>query len=138
MNLKSLRYATFVTLTYTLLGALWCIKAVLEYFDLINTFAHAIFTVFLILFLLFTLLWRFERSDEMAVANLNRAKAVTLDICVILSALISCGIILYSALSRLFFPDIIVRDTPLTCMIALIIGLPRLITGLLFKRYERE
>ena len=135
MNMKPFRYSTQIALRETINGLLWCIAAIVWFFD--NPVCRVIYVVLLAIAVFsqsFALFGKFEKSDEMAVANLNEAKAEALDITRILLLIVSVILIM--------IPDEMVSSIGWSSIVypavVFMVGLPEVITGLMFKRIEEE
>lgn len=135
MKKKLFRYSTQIALRETINGLLWCIAAILWLFD--NPACRAICVVLLAIAVLsqaFALFGKFEKSDEMATANLRAAKAVSLDTTRIILLVVSIVLLMISkeVASRINWSNIIYPA------VVFMIGLPEVITGLMFNHIEEE
>ena len=95
MKMKPFRYSTQIALRETINGLLWCIAAILWVFD--NPACKGICVVLLAIAVssqAFSIFGKFEKSDEMATANLREAKAVSLDISRIILLAVSVVLLL--------------------------------------------
>lgn len=135
MKMKPFRYSTQIVLRETINGLLWCIAAILWVFD--NPACKAICVVLLAIAVssqAFSIFGKFEKSDEMATANLREAKAVSLDISRIILLAVSVVLLMipkevFSSINwgKFIYPAVV-----------FIAGLPEVITGMVFKRIEEE
>ena len=135
MKMKPFRYSTQIALRETINGLLWCIAAILWVFD--NPACKVICVVILAISVsshAFSIFGRFEKSDEMATANLNEAKAVALDTTRTLLLVVSVILLMIPKevtgsinWSKFIYPAVV-----------FIAGLPELITSLVFKHIEEE
>lgn len=135
MKNKPLKYATQVAFRETINGLLWCIAAFFWFFD--NPFCRVIYTILIALGVIsqgFSIFGKFENSDEMAVANLRKAKSISLDLTRILFLIISIVII---AIPDETMP-LISWDKIIYPAVVFFIGLPEILTGIFFNRIEEE
>lgn len=135
MKMKSFRYSTQIALRETINGLLWCIAAILWFFD--NPACRAICVVLLAIAVFsqaFSIFGKFEKSDEMATANLREGKAVSLDISRIILLVVSVVLLMIpkEIASSINWHNIIYPA------VVFMIGLPEVITGLVFKHIEEE
>lgn len=135
MGKRVFKYGTRIAFRETINGSLWITAGAFGIFD--NQPCKFISVVLLALALLsqtFAIWGKFEKTDEMAAANLNVAKAITLDYIRILI------MVIYIAL--LIIPNDVVANLDWGKIIypalILFIGLPEVITGLLFNKIEEE
>ena len=135
MKMKPFRYSTQIALRETINGLLWCIAAILWVFD--NPACKGICVVLLAIAVssqAFSIFGRFEKSDEMATANLREAKAVSLDISRIILLAVSVVLLM---IPKEVFSSINWRNIIYPAVVFMV-GLPEVITGLMFKRIEEE
>ena len=135
MKMKPFRYSTQIVLRETINGLLWCIAAILWVFD--NPACKAICVVLLAIAVssqAFSIFGRFEKSDEMATANLRQAKAASLDISRIILLAVSVVLLM---IPKEVFSSISWRNIIYPAVVFMV-GLPEVITGLMFKRIEEE
>lgn len=135
MEKKTYKYGTRIALRETVNGSLWCIAAIFAIFDTIPCKIISVILLFLALASQVFSIWgKFEKSDEMAASNLREAKALTLDYLRIIVMIIY---ILF-----LLFPKDVLASwnwNQIICpALAFMIGLPEVLTGLLFKRIEED
>ena len=135
MKMKPFRYSTQIVLMETINGLLWCIAAILWVFD--NPACKGICVVLLAIAVssqAFSIFGKFEKSDEMATANLREAKAVSLDISRIILLAVSVVLLM---IPKEVFSSINWRNIIYPAVVFMV-GLPEVITGLMFKRIEEE
>ena len=135
MNMKPFRYSTQIALRETINGLLWCIAAILWAFD--NPVCRVICVLLLAIAVVsqaFSIFGKFEKSDEMATANLREAKAVSLDISRIILLAVSVVLLM---IPKEVFSSINWRNIIYPAVVFMV-GLPEVITGLMFKRIEEE
>lgn len=135
MSKRVFKYGTRIAFRETINGALWIAAGVFGIFD--NKPCKIISVIMLALALLsqtFSIWGKFEKTDEMASANLSEAKAITLDYLRILIMIVYIVLLLMPNdvvagfnWNKIVYPALI-----------LLIGLPEVMTGLLFKKIEEE
>ena len=130
MKMKPFRYSTQIALRETINGLLWCIAAILWVFD--NPACKVICVVLLAIAVssqAFSIFGKFEKSDEMATAN-----PVSLDISRIILLAVSVVLLI---IPKEVFTSINWRNIIYPAVVFMV-GLPEVITGLMFKRIEEE
>ena len=135
MKMKTFRYSTQIALRETINGLLWCIAAILWVFD--NPACRMICVVLLAIAVFsqaFSIFGKFEKSDEMATANMREAKVVSLDISRIILLAVSVVLLI---IPKEVFSSINWRNIIYPAVVFMV-GLPEVITGLMFKRIEEE
>lgn len=132
---KKLTYSDSIKLEYTFFGVIFIISGILGFVDgIIATIASAVSFVICLYVMVRCLVSKREKPDEMATENLNRAKALAMDIML----LVYCVLAIAGSLLALHVDIPIKMTTLLLSGCFIILGANKFLIGLLYTKYEEE